>query len=260
MSGVPRCPRSSSRTPSWPDGSRAARCFAAPLLCLSAGVVRAEPITDGFETEGLDPRWNSRYATAGRVTVQHDIVHSGTAALRVELREGDVAMVAVDGVDTERTEIQETDGLNPRFGETHEYAFSMYVPANFPVSETRLVTAQWHQRCVVCLKRSPIVAQRYRRGILYITVDSAEGRITVYRHPRPIQGQWVDLRYRIRFALTDGAVAAWLDGVQVVDYKGPLGYSDDGLEIDFRFGLYRDRMATPMVIYFDDYRKERVGD
>jgi hypothetical protein len=44
----------------------------------------------------------------------------------------------------------------------------------------------------------------------------------------------------------------------VVDYKGPLGYPDDGPEVDFRFGLYRDRLATPMVIYFDDFRKERL--
>ena len=84
------------------------------------------------------------------------------------------------------------------------------------------------------------------------------GRKTVYRHTTSILGQWVDLRYRIRFGLTDGAVAAWLDGAPIVDYAGPLGYPDDAPDVDFRFGLYRDRMATPMVIYFDDYRKERL--
>ena len=103
------------------------------------------------------------------------------------------------------------------------------------------------------------MAQRFRRGVLTITVDSADGRTTVYRHPKPIRGQWVDLRYRIRFGLTDGAVAVWLDGAPVVDYTGPLGYPDDAPDVDFRFGLYRDRMATPMVIYFDDYRKERLA-
>jgi polysaccharide lyase-like protein len=235
------------------------RWLAALLLLLSAIAASAEPVTDGFETESLGPLWNPRFVTPGRVSVQRELVHTGAAALRVEVREGDVAMVGVDGMDTERTEVQEADGLNSRFGETHEYAFSMYVPPDFPIVETRLVTAQWHQRCVVCLKRSPIVAQRFRRGVLTITIDSVNGRTTAYRHPKPIQGQWVDLRYRIRFGLTDGAVTVWLDGTPVVDYTGPLGYPDDAPDVDFRFGLYRDRMATPMVIYFDDYRKERLA-
>jgi hypothetical protein len=235
-----------------------ARWLAALFLCLSAAAVSAEPVTDGFETETLGPLWNPRFVTPGRVSVQRELVHSGAAALRVEIHEGDVPMVGSDGAESERTEVEEADGLNPRFGETHEYAFSMYVPADFPIVDTRLVTAQWHQRCLVGLKRSPIVAQRFRRGVLTITVDSVAGRTTVYRHPKPIRGQWVDLRYRIRFGLTDGAVAVWLDGVPVVDYTGPLGYPDDAPDVDFRFGLYRDRMVTPMVIYFDAYRKERL--
>lgn len=193
------------------------------------------------------------------MTIQRNVVRSGAAALRVEVREGDVAMVGGDGTATERTELQEADERHPRFGETHEYSFSMYVPPEFPTVDTRLVTAQWHQRCVVCLKRSPIVAQRYRHGVLSITVDFLDGRKTIYRHPQPIRARWVDFRYRIRFGLTDGAVAAWMDGLQVVDYQGPLGYPDDGPDVDFRFGLYRDRVAMPMVIYFDDFRKERLA-
>ena len=51
----------------------------------------------------------------------------------------------------------------------------------------------------------------------------------------------------------------WLDGTPVADYRGPLGYPGEPAGVDFRFGLYRDRMATPMVIYFDDYRKERLA-
>jgi Polysaccharide lyase len=257
MSGARRCPPSSSRTPSWHEGSHTARSLV-PLLLLLSAVASAEPVTDGFEAESLGPLWNLRLATSGRVTVQREIVHSGTGALRVEIHERDIPMVGADGVESERTEVQDADALHPRFGETHEYAFSMYVPADFPVVDIRLITAQWHQRYVACLKRGPVVAQRYRNGVLSITVDSASGRTTVYRHPQAIQGRWVDLRYRIRFGLTDGAVAAWLDGAPIVDYRGPLGYPDDAPDVDFRFGLYRDRLATPMVIYFDDFRKERL--
>jgi hypothetical protein len=167
-------------------------------------------------------------------------------------------MVGVDGMDTERTEVQEATAS--RFGKTHEYAFSMYVPADFPILDNRLVTAQWHQRCIACLQRRPIVVQRFRRGVLAVTIDSAAGRTTAYRHAGTIQGGWVDLRDRIRFGLTEGAVAVWLDGTQVVDYKGPLGYPDDGPEVDFPFGLCRDRLATPMFVYFDDFRRERLAE
>ena len=82
----------------------------------------------------------------------------------------------------------------------------------------------------------------------------------MYRHAEKILGRWVDLRYRIRFGLSDGAVAVWLDGAQVVDYNGPLGYPDDGPEVDFRFGLYRDRLAPPMFLYFDDFRTEHLAE
>ena len=59
---------------------------------------------------------------------------------------------------------------------------------------------------------------------------------------------------------TDGAVSVWINGTRVADYRGPLGYPDDPPPVWFRMGLYRDRMSQPMVIYFDDYRKERLEE
>jgi hypothetical protein len=241
-------------------GRAAARALAAVLLLAAwALAASAEPVVDGFETETLAPHWWVR-AEPGRITVQRQVVRSGSAALRVELREGDVAGVGGDGEATERTEIQLAREHWARFGETHEYAFSMYVPPDFPVADVRLVTSQWKQTCNACTQnRSPIVAQRYRRGELRITIETPKGRQTIFRRPGLIQGRWLDLRYRIRFHLTDGAVAAWLDGTQVADYRGPLGFDDDPPDVYFRLGLYRNRMAQPMVLYFDDFRTERLA-
>jgi hypothetical protein len=237
-----------------------ARLLLALLLLAGASTVRAAPVVDGFEATGLGPLWTTR-AEAGRITVQGDVVRSGRGALRCEVHEGDVAQVGGDGEATERAEVQEARGLEARFGETHEYQFSMYVPADFPVVDRRLVTSQWKQDCIVCAKnRSPIVAQRYRRGVLFVTIETLNGRTTIYRHPDPIRGRWLDLRYRIRFDWNDGALTLWIDGTRVVDYRGPLGYPDDAPPVFFRMGVYRDRMREPMVIYFDDYRKERVAD
>jgi len=231
------------------------------LLLLGGVAASAEPVVDGFEDGAVGSLWRTHRVKAGGVTVQKDVVRSGQSALRFELREGDKADIGGDGEQTERAELQEADRLRARFGETHEYAFSMHVPADFPIVDTRLVTAQWKQPCDDCSKnRSPIVAQRYRKGVLFVTIETLNGRSTIYRHPEPIQGRWIDLRYRIRFGWTDGAVMLWVNGAQVLDYRGPLGYPDDPDNVYFKFGLYRDRMAQPMVIYFDDYRRERIAD
>lgn len=236
------------------------RLLLALLLLTGAAAASAEPAVDGFEAGTLGPLWTTR-AVPGRITVQGDVVRSGASAVRFEVHEGDRAGVGGDGEATERTEIQEARGLEARFGETHEYRFSMYVPHDFPIVDTRLVTSQWKQACDDCSKnRSPIVAQRYRRGVLFVTIQTLNGRTTIYRHPEMIQGRWLDLRYRIRFGWTDGVVTVWVNGAQVVDYRGPLGYPDDPPPVYFRLGLYRDRMKAPMVIYFDDYRKERLPD
>jgi Polysaccharide lyase len=237
-----------------------ARLLLALLLVAGSAAVAAEPIVDGFEAGTFDSLWRTHRVKAGGVTFQQDVVRSGRSALRFELHEGDKADVGGDGEATERAELQEADRLRARFGETHEYAFSMHVPADFPIVDTRLVTAQWKQPCDDCSKnRSPIIAQRYRKGVLFVTLETLNGRSTIYRHPEKIQGRWVDLRYRIRFGWTDGAVMLWVNGTQVLDYRGPLGYPDDPPEAYFKFGLYRDRMAQPMVLY-DDYRRERIPE
>jgi len=244
-----------------PAPRSAARALAAALLLVASAVSgSAGTLVDGFEAETLAPFWWLR-AEPGRLSVQRALVRSGASALRVEVRQGDVAGVGGDGESTERTEIQLARELWAHFGETHEYSFSMYVPPDFPVGDVRLVTSQWKQTCNGCAKnRSPIVAQRYRRGELRLTIETPQGRQTIFRRAGPLQGRWLDLRYRIRFHLTDGAVAAWLDGAQVADYRGPLGFADDPPDVYFRLGLYRDRMAEPMVIYFDDFRTERLDE
>ncbi len=237
------------------------RLLAVLLVLVWGAAASAESVADGFESGTVGPLWKTHRVIAGSATVQRDVVRSGTYALRIELHQGDMAGLGGDGEATERAEIQEADGLSARFGESHEYRFSMYVPRDFPIVGTRLVTGQWQQACGDCSKnRNPIVAQRFRRGVFFVTIETPKGRTTIYQHRQSILGQWLDLRYRIRFAWSDGSVTVWLNGARVADYQGPLGYPDDRPEVYFRFGLYRDRLSQSMTIYFDDYRKERVGE
>ncbi len=259
-SGIERQGRASESSVLW-RRPRAGCFLTALVLGVWGAAAAAEPVVDGFETGTLGPLWRTHRVTPGGVTVQREIVRSGAYALRFDLHQGEIAGVGGDGEATERAELQEANGLWARFGETYEQRFSMYVPPDFPIVDTRLVVGQWKQACEDCSKnRSPIIAQRYRRGVFFVTIETPKGRTTIYQHPQSILGQWLDLRYRIRFAWSDGRVALWLNGVPVADYQGPLGYPDDPPEVYFRLGLYRDRMSQPMTIYFDDYRKERVTE
>ena len=236
------------------------RILAILLVLAWGGAASAASVADGFESGAVGPLWKTHRVKAGSATVQREIVRSGTHAVRLELHQGDMAGLGGDDEATERAEIQEADGIWARFGESHEYGFSMYLPPDFPIVDTRLVIGQWKQACEDCSKnRSPIVAQRFRSGVFFVTIETPQGRRTIYRHRQSILGQWLDLRYRIRFAWSDGSVAVWLNGERVADYRGYLGYPDDPPGVYFKFGLYRDRLSQPMTIYFDDYRKGRVS-
>ena len=237
------------------------RLLAVLLVVAWGAVASAASAADGFESGTLSPLWKTHRVKPGSATVQREIVRSGTYALRLDLHEGDMAGRGGDGEVTERAEIQEADGLWARFGESYEYGFSLYVPPDFPIVDTRLVIGQWKQDCEDCSKnRSPIIAQRFRRGVFFVTIETPEGRRPIYRHPQSILGHWLDVRYRIRFAWSEGAVTLWLNGARVAEYHGPLGYPDDPPGVYFRFGLYRDRLSQPMTIYFDNYWKDRVSE
>lgn len=236
------------------------RLLAILLVMAWSVAASAASVADGFESGAVGPLWRTHRVKSGSATVQGEIVHSGAYALQLELHQGDMAGRGGGGEATERAEIQEADGLWARFGESHEYGFSMYLPPDFPIVDTRLVIGQWKQACQDCSKnRSPIVAQRFRGGVFFVTIETSQGRKIIYQHRQSILGQWLDLRYRIRYEWSEGAVTMWLNGGRVAEYRGPLGYPDDPPEVYFKFGLYRDRLSQPMTIYFDDYRKARVS-
>jgi hypothetical protein len=237
------------------------RCLLAALLVMVWGAAAsAGSVADGFESGTVGSLWRTHRLRSGGATVEREIVRSGVYALRFELQQGDMAGRGSDGEATERAEITEADGLWAHFGESHEYAFSMYLPPDFPIVDTRLVIGQWKQACQDCSRdRSPIVAQRFRGGVFFVTVENPGGRKTIYQHRQSILVQWLDLRYRIKFGWSEGAVTVWLNGDRVAEYRGPLGYPDDPPDVYFKFGLYRDRLSQPMAIYFDDYRKERIA-
>ena len=99
----------------------------------------------------------------------------------------------------------------------------------------------------------PLTAERFRAGKHTFTVES-QGRKETYNLPDIPLGRWVDLVCRSRYSTNnDGCVQVWMNGREVVSYKGPLGDPNAKKAFYHKIGLYRDRMAEPMTIYFDNY-------
>ena len=125
----------------------------------------------------------------------------------------------------------------------------MFIPKDFPVVDVRLVISSCKQSDV----SRPLTAERFRNGKHTFTVES-QGRKESYDLPNIPLGRWVDMICYSRYATnSDGRVQIWMDGKEVVSYQGPLADPTAKNGFYHKIGLYRDRMARPMTIYFDNY-------
>jgi hypothetical protein len=155
----------------------------------------------------------------------------------------------------------------PNIGETRWYAFSLFLPRDFPLEDTRLVLAQWHgadKKYLGERSRSPSLAFRYSGGRFFITLRHSAERIV--RDPAAVPsktlfetgtfglGEWHDFVVQATWShREDGRVAVWWNDHQIVRYAGPVGYNDD-FGPYFKFGLYRDDTDETYVVYFSEVR------
>src|SRR3954465_11400082 len=67
------------------------------------------------------------------------------------------------------------------------------------------------------------------------------GSQNTFKYPEiPIRfGQWMDFVFKFRHALDgSGLLQVWMDGQQIVDYKGPIGFNTPGFKDYAKFGYY----------------------
>jgi Polysaccharide lyase len=229
-------------------------------------------VYDGFEAAELGPVWDTSKFEPGAVTIQSDVVRVGQRAARVVLRPGDFYEPGSNGDPaTERAELMESRTLISKEGTPYEYTFSIFVPKDFPIVPVRLVIAQWKQYCpgkAPCSDDSPVLAVRYIGGQLRITQALGPDRRTqLYRAAHDLRGKWSDFKFNVRFAPDEtGRVEAWLGDTRIVDYRGTTAYAEGPASgyptpsvFYFKMGLYRDVMAEPMTLYFDEYRKRELA-
>jgi hypothetical protein len=64
---------------------------------------------------------------------------------------------------------------------------------------------------------------------------------TMFKYPQiPIRfGQWMDFVFKFRHATdSSGLLQVWMDGQQIVDYTGPIGFNTPGYNDYAKFGYY----------------------
>ena len=231
--------------------------FVAISTILIVSVVWAD--LNGWEEQSAGKPWS--------IQIVSDNVRKGRAAIRFEVRQGDERISPRSGMTSYRSELNERPIFTAAMGKDYWYGFSMYIPEDFPETNSRLNIGQWHASYdeeLGEIKRSPILSQKYKRGKFYVNVryssqeiqKSNDGIKKLILETRNMQkGVWHDFIYHVKWSYRDdGYVDMWLDGNKLIEYKGPVGYNDkDGPY--FKYGIYRDDVPEAYVIYFDEYRR-----
>lgn len=234
--------------------------FILTLALLAAACI---PSSDhkGFES-GDFRGWVRELAEPYSGEVVTSPARCGNYAARFEIREGDV-QPPITGY---RAELHELLFYVAPVGSEQWYGFSTYIPSDWPDLDNRTVISQWHATPDVGeIWRSPPLAIRYVGGEL--TVDGRYSAkpiqtendgviVTLYTHPGELEkGVWHDWIFHVRWDYLEGGfVEAWLDGVQVIDYRGPVGYNDR-VGLWFKWGIYRNDHPVTQVLYHDEYHR-----
>ncbi len=227
---------------------------------------RGQGITlrDDFETGTLSSIWTTEKMPPNAMRHIAVPTRNGRGAIEICVSPQAMAAVGADGQLTERAEIREAPGVRLKMGMASWYAFSFYLPSDFPIVDTRLVIARWKQSFSDTWKdRSPMIALRYMGGRLIVDVSRDRGKRRLYNRKVDLRGRWIDMVFhilpraskKIPPAFKDGILQVWMGHDQIVDYRGALGFVDDEDEIYFKLGLYRDHMDIPMRIVYDRYRR-----
>ena len=230
-------------------------------MLVLTGVGPARSVADGpmltlgddFQT-GPGSVWQLQRVRADGLKSVPDPAGQDRNVLAITLRTGDMAD---SGGVSERAELSEANRFHLPTGTDVWYSFQLYVPTDFPVVDRRLVLGQWKQACGDCTAdHSPAIANRYRNGVFSITIQDGDNRVVLFEEKSDIRGRWNQLVYHLRLIpRPDGFLQAWLNGRQVVDYQGPLGYPDDLESVYFKIGLYRDTLAVPMTLLLGRFRR-----
>ena len=166
---------------------------------------------------------------------------------RFEVRSGDRwgKDVATDHA-TERAEL--SDNLKHNLNDDFWTAYDLQIEPGPPSTARYVVIGQFHQIAQPGESYSPPIEEDLLPGDVFeINVRASKtfpilkgpGFKTVFSDPSFQRGRTYHLVYHIHLGPSgDGLLDVWRDGIQIVNYRGPLGYAGHGGAY-FKFGLYR---------------------
>lgn len=139
-------------------------------------------LRDDFESETLSPIWTTQKLANSALRHISSPTRTDHGAIEISVFPGAQTETGGDGQLTERAELREAPDVRLRMGMESWYAFSFFLPSDFPIVETRLVIASWKQSFKKPSKdRSPIVSLRYMGGELRVDVARDRGKRTVFK-------------------------------------------------------------------------------
>jgi hypothetical protein len=229
-----------------------------PALLISLGLLAGCKHLNGFE-HGDFRGWIPEFPESYSGQIVEAPVRCGQYAARFEWRPGDIPWTGGYRAEINEYYVKATQG-QPLW-----YAFSSWIPASW---QGEAVITQWHA--------TPDPGEVWRSPPLALRYDGDRLRVTARTSPEPIQRdndapewdlyvddqlpteEWNDWVFRVVWSWEqDGSVAAWLNGVKVIDYIGPIGYNDiDGTY--FKFGIYNQGVSFIQVIFHDEYRRGKT--
>lgn len=192
--------------------------------------------------------------------------------VRYELRPGDVANAGDAADDKERVELSQ-GGRNWAVGTPIEITYRMMVEPG-PVNTAQwMVIGQMHTTNTmppngVALSPPFAMVMKGERLEVHIRAEPDWNKpniqpVKLFQDTADIvRGQWYDIRIELRLdaaAGNGGYVRVWRDGVQIVNYTGPLGYGTDTASF-WKQGIYRRESNETFALQVDDLVVQGAAD
>lgn len=156
------------------------------------------------------------------------------------------------GNSNERSEI----AFSPRFGPRQPFVVSFDMKTDAMVASVNgwLIVGQIYAVMPPGQHRSPPVRQVFEKGVFSVVVqaeadDGTFPQKKIFSDASFDATKWHHLEYRLDPNPEAGSLVVLLDGMQIVDYKGPIGYKNE-TNFYFKAGVYRRPNALPTEAEF----------
>jgi hypothetical protein len=178
--------------------------------------------------------------------------------MRFEVRPGD--QPSFDSSSVERSEISSRKEIE--FGKTYTLSYKFMVEPGQALAADWMILGQVHHRNDAGESGgSPPFAIEVNDGVMRVIYRTSTEKIrtsnpspkTLWKDDGQIErGHWYDVKAEIKFdPFGNGLVNMWVDGQQIISYKGALGYNDDDGGY-LKMGVYRRASSETVAVKYDN--------